>query len=41
MLLQFFVVWAFFPETKGVALESMRAALARGARASPRTVAGA
>jgi hypothetical protein len=40
MLLQFFVVWAFFPETKGVVLESMREALAKGARPSPRSVAG-
>jgi sugar porter (SP) family MFS transporter len=41
MLVQFFVVWAFFPETKGVVLESMRATLALGARPSARSLGGA
>jgi len=27
MVLQFFVVWKFFPETKGIALEDMEEAM--------------
>jgi len=34
MVLQFCVVWAFFPETKGVTLEAMNTALERGGRRS-------
>ena len=34
MVVQFFVVWRWFPETKGVALENMDAAIASGHRES-------
>jgi hypothetical protein len=40
MVLQIAIVWTFFPETKGVALEAMSAALERGGRPPSQALSG-